>query len=68
MYEGLLKGAWVTQSSCIIEKSTSAWATIMKANSLKLPGQHVSSSLEEPPFPRKAIGQIVLGEKVLFIL
>lgn len=54
--------------SCIVEKSMSAWATIMKANPLKLPGQHLGSSLEESPFPRKAIGHIVLGERVFFYL
>lgn len=57
VYEGLLKGAWVVA----LEKSMSAWATIMKASPWKLPGQHLGSSLEESPFPRKAIGHIVLG-------
>lgn len=66
VYEGLLKGAWVTQSSYIVEKSMSAWVTIMKVSSLKLPEPACQQLPGRVSFPQEGYWSHSLGGKVFF--
>lgn len=67
VYEGLLKGAWVTQSSYIVEKSMSAWVTIMKVSSLKLPEPACQQFPGRVSFPQEGYWSHSHGGKVFFL-